>query len=155
MNRYLASALLLLWACSPNEPVEPEKPDPTPGKTTTDLTLSAAPFCGDWTKGDAVSVLDGNGKSGNFVNDIVEDVSFGKVAYCVAGEREPDYGNRGADDDRGHDFVYPVNSGEFNYESYNDVNESGEQSADDQAEVSDGYGSGPAESGEHGTEKRE
>ncbi len=61
MNRYLASALLLLWACSPNEPVEPEKPDPTPGKTTTDLTLSAAPFCGDWTKGDAVSVLDGNG----------------------------------------------------------------------------------------------
>ena len=61
MNRYLASALLLLWACSPNEPVEPEKPDPTPGKTTTDLTLSAAPFCGNWTKGDAVSVLDGNG----------------------------------------------------------------------------------------------
>ena len=62
MNRYLASLLLLLWACSPKESLEPEKPDPTPDKTGTDLTLTASPFCGNWTKGDAVSILD---KTGN------------------------------------------------------------------------------------------
>ena len=58
----------------------------------------------------------------------------GKVAYCVARKGKTDYCNGGADDNGGHDLVYPFYAGDFNRNGYNHIYKAGKGCADNKAE---------------------
>ena len=64
-----------------------------------------------------------------------------EIAYCVAGEGESDDGDRGSDNDGGHELIDPAGSDSLYDESDYNVHKTGEESAENETEVADLSGS--------------
>ena len=79
-----------------------------------------------------------------------------EIADRVARERKSDDRDGRSDDDCRHDLVDPFDARELHDDRDNDIDETGEACADDQAEVTEFHGgNGARERGEHRAEERE
>ena len=78
-----------------------------------------------------------------------------QIADSVSGKRQTDDGNRGTDDNGGHQLVNPVDADQLDDQRDDHVHQTGSYRTDQQSEVADLHGHGTAEGSRHGAEEGE
>ena len=87
--------------------------------------------------------------------DVLHHLAGGEVADGVAGQREADDGDRGADDDGRHQLVDPLDAGRLDDDGDHNVDQSGEDRAEDDPGEARFRGGRAAEGGKHGADEGE